>query len=519
MELTSLLFCLLYTVGYDVLLCDIAQKNHYLIGRSIKGCIKNVSVVIFELTGVIYVILELGIRVSNIWINVSGIIFISIYLCTYFARQRVRLKMTKRMIGTMGTTLSVGVILSVVFYFLCESIIMYCLLAFYPIVFIIAYMPICAYENKRNNKYIKEAKSRMEKYDGRVVGITGSYGKTEAKYFLRHILGEDVSDITPNNYNTEIGVAKYINTEKLQKDYFICEMGARVRGDVAVLCDMTMPDLGIITGVNDQHLEYFKTVENICDTKCELYDAVRRKGGKVIVNTMCAQYIRLLEHCKEAIIFIEKEQYDSLVQANKICDKQRYYSYKITGVSEYETEFVLMRLNEEKSYSFVTCLIGTAAIENICLVAITALELGIDEELIRQRIRSLSPVAHRFEVLTRSPITVIDDSYNSNSSGYVSALRTLRLFTGRKVVITGGVIELGKEQRKVNYRLGKDTAEYADVLIVVKRNNKRALTTGFATIARHDQRVYYARDLDAATRLYSTIREVGDVVLFENDIP
>ncbi|MDE7097114.1 MAG: hypothetical protein K2O47_06445, partial [Muribaculaceae bacterium] len=142
-------------------------------------------------------------------------------------------------------------------------------------------------ESSINARYRNEAVSILENMpDLKIVGITGSYGKTSTKHYLQRILSERYDVLmTPGSYNTPMGVIRTVR--EMMKPYnevFICEMGAKQVGDIKEICDMVHPQIGIVTAVGPMHLESFKSMENVQKTKFELIDALPSDGIGVINN-------------------------------------------------------------------------------------------------------------------------------------------------------------------------------------------------------------------------------------------
>ncbi|WP_303744173.1 Mur ligase family protein, partial [uncultured Muribaculum sp.] len=136
-----------------------------------------------------------------------------------------------------------------------------------------------------NRKYYNEAASILRSMpDLTVIGVTGSYGKTSTKHYLNRILSEKYDVLmTPGSYNTTMGVIRTVR--EMMKPYneiFICEMGAKNIGDIKEICDLVHPSIGIVTAVGEQHLESFKTIENVQRTKFELVDSLPENGLAVI---------------------------------------------------------------------------------------------------------------------------------------------------------------------------------------------------------------------------------------------
>lgn len=142
-------------------------------------------------------------------------------------------------------------------------------------------------EKMRQNHYINDAKKILEGMPNlTVIGVTGSYGKTSVKNFLEKTLSSKYEVLTtPLNYNTTMGVVRTIRENlKPTHQIFICEMGATKLGDIKEICDLVKPKIGVITAIGPQHLESFKSIDNIIKTKFELLDAVKENGGVGFLN-------------------------------------------------------------------------------------------------------------------------------------------------------------------------------------------------------------------------------------------
>lgn len=142
-------------------------------------------------------------------------------------------------------------------------------------------------ENAINRKFYNEAQKILRSMpDMKIIGITGSFGKTSTKHYLHRILSESFDVLmTPGSYNTPMGVIRTIR--EMMKPYhqvFICEMGAKQKGDIKEICDLVNPHMGIITAVGPMHLESFKSIENVQATKFELADALPSEGLVVVNN-------------------------------------------------------------------------------------------------------------------------------------------------------------------------------------------------------------------------------------------
>lgn len=357
-------------------------------------------------------------------------------------------------------------------------------------------------ERAVRKKYIRECKRNIAARQGLVkIGITGSMGKTSVKFILNTILSQSYrSYCTPSSYNTPMGVCKAVAEMPEDTQIFVCEMGARRKGDIAELCDIVKPTCAIITGITEQHLQTFKNIENIKDTKYELISSLPVHGVAVFNGMGGAQ--ELYERCSL--------EYKYLVDGR--CGV--YADDIVLGGKG--TEFTLYL--EDKSYRCNTALIGKHNIVNICLAACLCLAIGMEDKDIVAGIEAIKPVPHRLEVIGSRGITIIDDSFNSNPEGAAYALDTLAQFSGRKVVAAQGLVELGSAEYEANYNLGKKISETADIAILI--GPKRfAVKDGLIAHAFDESRIYMTDTLADAQKLFAQILTDGDTLLIENDLP
>jgi len=151
----------------------------------------------------------------------------------------------------------------------------------------------------------------LSKNNLKVIGITGSYGKTSTKEFLYQILRQKYKVLkTPGSYNTLFGIYKVINHElDARYDFFICEMGAYKIGEIKELCDCVLPDFAILTGINEQHLERFGKIENTIKAKFEIVETLKDKATAAInhadENVEASQLLHIFNILK---IFINNAQ-------------------------------------------------------------------------------------------------------------------------------------------------------------------------------------------------------------------
>ena len=281
-------------------------------------------------------------------------------------------------------------------------------------------------------------------------------------------------------------------------------MGARHVGDISDLASLVKPQYAVLTGVNNQHLETFKTEENIKQTKFELFEN--------LPETAFGFFSYDNDICRE-------------LYGNAVCNK--FLAGADGGLAHAEgisldeggTSFTL-KIEGEEGVRCNTTLLGKHNISNICLAAAVAYKIGLSPKEIADGVNRLKAVEHRLEMVTNNHnIKIIDDSYNSNRDGARAALEVLSSFEGRKIVLTPGLVELGKEENLENFEFGREIAEVADKLIVIGKHNAEMLIKGWYEGGRGNEDIMFAKSLEKGNALLNGIMRAGDVVLFENDLP
>ena len=356
-------------------------------------------------------------------------------------------------------------------------------------------------------KYYNKAKNKLKSNQNlKVIGITGSYGKTSTKYIVGTILSQKYNTlITPESYNTTMGVVRTIN-EKLENTHqvFVCEMGAKNIGDIKEICDLVKPSYGVLTAIGPQHLETFKTIENVKKTKLELIDSLPNQGISFVNNE------------DENIKNIELNGNNIRFGIDSNCE---YYAENIE-INEFGSTFDV-NIKNNKVLHVKTKLLGTHNIVNIVGAVAVANELGLSEDEITRGIRFLKPVTHRLE-LRRNPngSIIIDDAYNSNVKGASAALEVLKAFKNmQRVLITPGIVDLGDKSKEYNKKFGEKAAQSCDYIILVGEKQAEPILEGIKEKGYESEKVYVAKNLNEAINKMNEIMNENTVVLLENDLP
>lgn len=361
-------------------------------------------------------------------------------------------------------------------------------------------------EKAVSNHYINDAKSILKSaFSLKTVGITGSYGKTGTKYILSRMLSEKYNTLhTPESFNTPMGVVRTLR-ESMRADceVFVCEMGAKKKGDIKEICDIAAPDYGIITSVGPQHLDTFGSVETVASTKFELADAVADKS-------------HIFANGDNEIIREKTKGTDINLYGTD--PSLPYRAENIKG-GRNGASFDLILENERVSVS--TKLLGKHNVLNITGAAALAYNMGVSPKNIAFAVSRLAPVPHRLEM--KSSIKgslLIDDAYNANPEGCLEAVNVLGSFEGmQKVIITPGLVELGEKEYECNKALGAAAAKVCDKIILVGKQRSIPLADGVRESGFNEANLFVAESFKNAMEIYSQFADSNTVVLLENDLP
>ncbi|MDE6860849.1 MAG: UDP-N-acetylmuramoyl-tripeptide--D-alanyl-D-alanine ligase [Duncaniella sp.] len=365
-------------------------------------------------------------------------------------------------------------------------------------------------EKSINDKYYRDAQRILASMpDLKIIGVTGSYGKTSTKHYLNRILAEhfDVM-MTPGSFNTTMGVIRTIREYlKPYNEVFIVEMGAKQPGDIKEICDLVHPEIGIVTAVGEQHLESFKSIENVQRTKFELIDSLPADGLAVINDDfpfVANRPVNNVECIRYAVTATDAATYT----ATDITYSPTGTTFKFAGKDGEEIEFK-------------TRLVGECNVSNLLAAIAVALRLGVPVEKIRYAVSQIEQVEHRLNMKrTAGGVTIIDDAFNSNPTGSGMALDVLAMMTqGKRIIVTPGMIELGERQRELNEAFGAKIANCADEAIIVGEYNREAIVAGIESVSPRTAVIHKVNLFAEAQQLLATMLRPGDTILYENDLP
>lgn len=363
--------------------------------------------------------------------------------------------------------------------------------------------PLENYQRTKIKIGCKRKIEKLKKSGLKVIGITGSYGKTTTKDFLYQILRNKYQVLkTPESFNTILGVAKIVDLELDDSyQYFICEYGAYRKGSIQELVETIKPDLGILTGINEQHLEQIGSVEDIISEKFTLVKSIDPKQPIAI-------------NLEDKYIADNYHKFDrNYIGYNSLDTK---YEIRNTKYDTNSSKFDLIL--DGKTYSAATPVFGQSNLQNILAAATMAYQLDVEPKEIVKAIANLKPTPHRLEVKQfENGITYIDNAFSSNVDGFKIALEFLQTFKKRpKILVTPGIVLLGDRSDYIHHELGKLAAKACDRIILVGRSERtKALEEGI----KDSEKVLYIDQISEVWPTVTSLNLKNPVVLIENDLP
>jgi UDP-N-acetylmuramoyl-tripeptide--D-alanyl-D-alanine ligase len=371
----------------------------------------------------------------------------------------------------------------------------------------VAVRPVQELDNRR---FVRRAQDRLAEIDPLVVGITGSFGKTTTKACVAAVAElRGPAYATPASYNTFLGVVRAIN-EGLSARHrtLIAEMGAYRLGDVAELCDLVHPKIGILTAIGPAHLERFGSLDAIEQAKGELAEGIPA-GGTFITTADDERCLRTTERTRARVVLFS-------AAGSETADLRAVDIEMAEGTTRFT-----MR-HGAGGVTVRSKLLGRHNVANLLAAAAVGISLDLPLDAIGRALSRVSPPAHRLApILNRQAgIVVIDDAYNSNPVGAAAALEVLAAHEAqRRLLVTPGMVELGDREAEENERLGTQAAAVCDLVVLVGEQRSRPIRAGLTAADFPDDRIHVVANSSEAEALLAKTTRRGDVVLFENDLP
>ena len=407
--------------------------------------------------------------------------------------QVLKLKFTKRMIRLITVILLSNIF--ILFNYKLFVVELYLI----PLIIIICNFIILPIERFIKRKYIKKAKEKLKFINPLVFGITGSFGKTTVKYFLYQLLSDNYSAcMSRKSYNTTMGLCKSILEDlKYGDEIYIAELGACYKGDIHELVKFVEPSIGVITDIGIQHIESFKSIDNVLKTKLEI---LKSKNIHTLIINNDNLYLKNFDYPKnlKVIRVGQNEQSDVLIKNI------------ITSFSE--TEFDIIYHNK---FHIKTNILGMHNVMNLTLAFVLSCLCDVDQSELIRKMNNIYMPNNRLEFKKVANHTIIDNSFNSNVVGFKNNIDLLNKSKDYKVLITPGVVELNKFSKQEHKLLAEYIINKIDMVYLIENKNTLYMKDEFD---KHNFINYYICDSFKQAFDLAINNKIQSTILIENDL-
>ncbi|MEK7540921.1 MAG: UDP-N-acetylmuramoyl-tripeptide--D-alanyl-D-alanine ligase [Patescibacteria group bacterium] len=443
-----------------------------------------------------------------------------------FNKKTKKPKLTKKIIFLLSFSFLTAILFPMALFIFTKEIIQFSLYLlvfdiltpFIVAVIVLLFQPLSVLA--RNNT-VKKAKKKIKNlkliYGGPVVvGITGSYGKTSTKEFLSEILSYKFKVLkTEEHQNSEIGISRCI-LNNLNKDHevFVVEMGSYNKGGIKLLCDIVNPKIGIIVGINEQHLALFGSLDNLLSAEGggELADALPKDGLLVLNgdNKYCLDLYKKNNSPisgRKKIYTLKKDKVDSDIWTDEITVKRECVSFVVLT-------------KEKEMASFNINVFGKQNIQNILAAILVARQLGMNFDEITKAAKNIKQEQSGMLLKDgKHGVSIIDSSYSSNFDGVIADLEYLSIFPKKKVIIMPCLIELGVKSAEIHRKIGAKIGATCDLAIITTREMYKEIKKGAVESGMKEKNIVFCENPEEILTRISIFCAKGDAVLLEGRVP
>ena len=343
------------------------------------------------------------------------------------------------------------------------------------------------------------ARHYREKLGVRVVGVTGSVGKSTTKEMIACVLERKYRVAkTPVNHNNDIGMPMAILDMPEDTQVAVLEMGMNHFREIAYLAGIARPNIAVITNIGTMHIEHLGSQAGILEAKLEILEGMNN-GGRIILNGDDRLLWNVRQKTVPVTFFgVENDQADVRALNVREEDNSIRFEARSAGVS----------------MPIVLAIEGTHFVPDALAAISVGLELGVPPEDIRQSLEQFRNMEGRQEILREKGFTIIKDCYNAGPESMNAALNVLGKREGRKIAVLGDMLELGSCTQAEHYLIGRIAAEKVDVLLAYGENAPRVVS-GAVTGGMPYSKALSFTDRDALVKELKRIAKPGDVMLFK----
>ncbi|NMC16500.1 MAG: UDP-N-acetylmuramoyl-tripeptide--D-alanyl-D-alanine ligase [Chloroflexi bacterium] len=339
-------------------------------------------------------------------------------------------------------------------------------------------------------------------FDIKVIGITGSVGKSSTKELTANVLSKRLVTLkNPGNLNNEIGMPLSLLKLTQEHEVAVLEMGFYVPGEIKLLCEIARPQIGIVTNIGTVHAERAGSIEAIAEGKSELVQAL----------PPAPEGVAILNYDDERVLAMAAKT-SARVFTYGLCPQADLWADEIESMG---LEGIRCHIHYKDEEFYVTApLIGRHSVYTMLRSAAAALSLGFSWDWIFYALKTSNLQLRIATTKTASGALLIDDTYNASPESTLAALNLLDDLTGRKVAVLGDMLELGQYEEDGHQRVGIRAAQVAEEIVLVGQRSLQtqaaALESGFSADKIH----WFADQNSAALYLQETLKE-KDIALIK----
>ncbi|NDP22282.1 MAG: UDP-N-acetylmuramoyl-tripeptide--D-alanyl-D-alanine ligase [Paludibacter sp.] len=325
----------------------------------------------------------------------------------------------------------------------------------------------------------------------RIIGITGTNGKTTTKELIATVLNQKYNILyTQGNLNNHIGVPLTLLQLKPEHQIAVIEMGANHRGDIKLLCEIACPDHGIITNVGKAHLEGFGSFEGVKKTKAELYEYIFKHGKNIFINKDNEHLVEMATKVGFEIDKAHVRNY-SLDPENWVC----YIYGQILDCSPFLNMECTIDLFDKFKVS--TKLIGSYNAENVLAAVAIGEYFGLEKKEIKQGLEKYNPQNNRSQLTITNRNKLVVDAYNANPTSMQAAiLNFAQMDVEHKTLILGDMLELGEQSAK----------EHQNVVEILQQNKLEAV-------------LLVGKEFRCSINSFNTFENVNELIIYLTENP
>jgi UDP-N-acetylmuramoyl-tripeptide--D-alanyl-D-alanine ligase len=329
-----------------------------------------------------------------------------------------------------------------------------------------------------------------------VVGITGSCGKTSTKNILRQLLQPHLSVVSsPASFNNDVGVPHTLLLADPDTQALVVEIGTNAPGEIAALCRVARPTVGIVTNIGASHLEKLGSIEGVAREKSALFESLP-PDGLAVLNLDCRYAAQLRSATRARVVTISVEG-EGDFDARDLWFHSGGTTFRLQG------------------HEITSPLIGSHNVYNLLAALAAATGLGLPLEALLPAVAQLEAGRRRMERRRFGALTVFDDSYNANPESARAAVRVLEGLhgSGRRVMVLGDMLELGEGAPELHHQIGCAAARANIDLLLLVGEITRAAAAGALECGLPPERVLHLGGTEQALQRIADLVRAGDIVL------